>query len=72
MLHGFQLMGAGVGVTFATTAQITKGLRGKVDEWNSFAGGAAVGALTAAQVFKFYQYILNSIAEMFYFFLVAT
>lgn len=45
-----QLLGAGVGVTFATVAQITKGLRGKVDEVNSFMGGAAVGALTASQV----------------------
>lgn len=43
------LLGAGVGVTFATVAQITKGLRGKVDEVNSFMGGAAVGALTASQ-----------------------
>mmetsp|Transcript_2301 Transcript_2301/g.4250 ORF Transcript_2301/g.4250 Transcript_2301/m.4250 type:complete len:153 (+) Transcript_2301:81-539(+) len=43
------LLGAGVGVTFATAAQITKGLRGKVDEVNSFVGGAAVGALTASQ-----------------------
>lgn len=50
------LMAAGVGVTFATVAQITKGLRGKVDEWNSFAGGAAVGALTASQRAKPFQH----------------
>jgi hypothetical protein len=50
------LLGAGVGVTFATAAQISKGLRGKVDELNSFAGGAAVGALTASQRARPYQH----------------
>ena len=48
-----------MGVTFATTAQITKGLRGKVDEVNSFVGGAAVGALTASQVTATLHYILE-------------